>query len=266
MIVRSPRHPALQGVVRLVWATESTAGRARTLEQMLPNGSVHLVLRFDDPVTIFDGPADAVGRRFHALVGGLRDRFWQKDAPDGGASVGALVEPGHGSILGVPAGELAGRHVDLGDVWGADARRVLDHLSQGDAAARLDRFEALVAARVGAAPHPAVRHALARFRVSSASPTVSEVQRESGYSHRYFTTLFHREVGLTPKVYCRVRRTCDALTLLRDARVPLAEVAARAGFFDQAHMNRDFRLITGLSPGAYRAIDPVDAHHVPLTR
>jgi AraC-like DNA-binding protein len=266
MIVRPPRHPALQGVVRLVWATESTAARGRTLEQMLPNGSVHLVLRFDDPVTIFDGPADAAGRRFHALVGGLRDHFWQKEGPDGGASVGALVEPGHGSILGLPAGELAGQHVELADVWGADAARTLDHLSQGEAAARLDRFEALLAGRITMTPHPVVRHALARFRASSASPTVSEVQRESGYSHRYFTTLFHREVGLTPKVYCRVRRTCEALTLLRDARVPLAEVAARAGFFDQAHMNRDFRLITGLSPGAYRAIDPADAHHVPLTR
>ena len=266
MIVRPPRHPALQGVVRLVWATESTATRARTFEQMLPNGAVHLVLRFDDPVTIFDGPGDAVGRTYRTLVGGLRDRFWQKNGPDGGASVGALVEPGHGSILGLPPGELAGPHVDLADVWGADAHCTLERLSHGDAASRLDRFEALLAARVGAPPHPIVRHALSRFRASSASPTVSEVQQESGYSHRYFTTLFHREVGLTPKVYCRIRRTCEALTLLRDARVPLAEVATRAGFFDQAHMNRDFRTITGLSPGAYRAIEPADAHHVPLAR
>jgi AraC-like DNA-binding protein len=266
MIVRPPRHPALQGVVQLVWAAESTAPRAPALEQMLPNGAVHVVLRFDDPVTIFDGPDDAAGRVFHALVGGLRDRFWQKEASDGGASVGALVEPGHGSILGLPPGELSGRHVDLADVWGADAGRTRDRLSDGDAAARLDRFEALLAARVAPLPHPIVRHALARFRASSASPTVSEVQRESGYSHRYFTTLFHREVGLTPKVYCRIRRTCEALALLRDPRLPLADVATKAGFFDQAHMNRDFRAITGLSPGAYRAIDPVDAHHVPVAR
>ena len=266
MIVRPPRHQALQGVVRLVWATDSTAPRVRTLEQMLPNGAVHVVLRFDDPVTIFDGPGDDVGRRFQALVGGLRDRFWQKEGVDGGASVGALIEPAHGSLLGVPASELAGQHVDLGDVWGADARRALDLLAHGDVAVRLDRFEALLAGRVTTAPHPMVRYALARFRASSAAPTVSEVQQESGYSHRYFTTLFHREVGLTPKVYCRIRRTCEALTLLRDERVALAEVAMRAGFFDQAHMNRDFRLITGLSPGAYRAIDPVDALHVPLAR
>ncbi len=95
---------------------------------------------------------------------------------------------------------------------------------------------------------------------------MSEVQRESGYSHRYFTTLFHQEVGLTPKVFCRVRRTSHALALLRDPGIALSEVAARSGFFDQSHMNRDFRTITGLSPGAYRAIDPIDAHHVPQAR
>jgi AraC-like DNA-binding protein len=156
--------------------------------------------------------------------------------------------------------------VDLSDVWGADARRALDLLSSGDVGTRLDRFEALLAARVRTPPHVVVRHALERFRASPTAPTVGEVQRESGYGHRYFTTLFHRDVGLTPKVYCRIRRTAEALSLLRDPRVPLADVAVRAGFFDQAHMNRDFRAITGLSPGAYRAIDPADAHHVPLAR
>ncbi len=48
----------LQGVVRCLWASDATAPRVPTFERMLPIGAMHIVLRFDDPVTIFDDPAD----------------------------------------------------------------------------------------------------------------------------------------------------------------------------------------------------------------
>jgi AraC-like DNA-binding protein len=97
--------------------------------------------------------------------------------------------------------------------------------------------------------------------------SVHDVVRESGYSHRRFIELFVHAVGLTPKVYSRVRRFQRALL---QARVPASEswagVAAAAGYSDQSHFNREFRECVGITPTQYRSIAPRFVHHVPVSR
>src|SRR5262249_62361413 len=73
-----------------------------------------------------------------------------------------------------------------------------------------------------------------------------------GLRQRRFIQLFTAEVGLTPKLFGRVRRSQRARELLRKATEPdWAAMAAACGFFDQSHMIRDFGEFSGLSPVAY---------------
>ena len=105
-------------------------------------------------------------------------------------------------------------------------------------------------------------HALRRFRVVS---DVGEVVRETGYSHRQFVLLFRRAVGMPPKRYCRVRRFKAALDRLAvNPRVAWANLALSAGFSDQAHLVREFRALSGLTPGQYRRLAPTWSRHVPI--
>jgi AraC-like DNA-binding protein len=61
-------------------------------------------------------------------------------------------------------------------------------------------------------------------------------------------------VGLTPKEAARVARMSAALALMRaDAELPLGRVALRAGYYDQAHFNREFARLVGVAPHAWRA-------------
>ena len=131
---------------------------------------------------------------------------------------------------------------------------------------RLDAFEELLAERLPPvrALHPAVAQALHQLATET---NVHHVVMQSGYSHRRFIELFSHAVGLTPKVYSRVRRFQRAL---RHARVPGlssgVDVAVAAGYSDQSHFNREFREFVGLTPTAYRDISPNFAHHVPVSR
>jgi AraC-like DNA-binding protein len=230
---------------------------------------MHVVIRLGHPLRVFDALEDARGRTVgHAVVGGARSTSYLRDVSAPSRSVGAQLQPGAGpALLGVPADELAGRHTPLGDLWGraaADLRERL--LAVADPERRLDLFEAALVSRLASGPglHPAVAHALARF---AAAPEVGAVVRESGYSHRHFVALFRRAVGLAPKAYCRVLRLGDAIALA--AARPAArgaDLALAAGYSDQAHMNREFRALAGLSPGAYREAAPALPHHVPLGR
>ena len=102
--------------------------------------------------------------------------------------------------------------------------------------------------------HPAVSFAVRRLASARIAPLLASVREETGYGERRFATLFCDAVGLTPKVFARVQRLHRVTTELARGDRPLAEVALAAGYYDQAHFNRDFRDMTGITPGSYASL------------
>lgn len=262
--------PALRPYVQTLWATppSRSRGAAPTRERVLPTGAVHVVFRMtDDPLRIYDDVEDATGTAVaRSLVGGARARYYVRSLSEPTPSVGVQLRVGAAEcLLGVPAGELAGRHVSLFDLWGAAAEHVREQLFEaGSPERQLDLLESLLMERLSRvrALHPAVAEALARFRTA---PDVRAAVRATGYSHRRFVELFHCSVGLTPKLFCRIRRFQGALERLVAAPgASWAELAAASGYSDQSHLHREFREFAGVTPGGYRQIAPSSPNHVPL--
>jgi AraC family transcriptional regulator len=71
-------------------------------------------------------------------------------------------------------------------------------------------------------------------------------------SRSHFSRAFKRSLGFSPMEYVVVRRVERAKAMISGTREPLAEVALACGFADQAHLNRRFRDIVGISPGRWR--------------
>src|SRR3984893_9100332 len=81
---------------------------------------------------------------------------------------------------------------------------------------------------------------------------IAAVADRIGLSARRFIDVFRKEVGLTPKLFCRVRRFQKVLRLVQRGRpVAWADVALDCGYYDQAHFIHDFRAFSGLTPTAY---------------
>ncbi|ACG72606.1 transcriptional regulator, AraC family [Anaeromyxobacter sp. K] len=269
MIQRLPI-PALRPFVARLWASEDadaaapgSAGR----ERLLPTGAMHLAFRAaGDPVRLFDGPDDATGRAIgRAVVAGARAAPYLRDRAPGARSVGAMLRPGAARLLfGAGAGELAGRHTALADLWGdAAAAEVTERLAlAGDPARRLALLEALLVARLPrvTALHPAVAEALARLPTEE----VAAVVARSGRSHRHLVLLFRDAVGLAPKAYSRVLRFQRAAAALRGSPAPVAEVALACGYADQAHLGREFLALAGVPPARFRRLAAPFPNHLPL--
>jgi AraC-like DNA-binding protein len=82
--------------------------------------------------------------------------------------------------------------------------------------------------------------------------SISAVCRQVGFSQKHFIEQFRRQVGLTPKRFCRVRRFQKVLEQIgSNGSVDWAEVAFACGYYDQAHFINDFRAFSGLKPSAY---------------
>ena len=99
-------------------------------------------------------------------------------------------------------------------------------------------------------PDPLVRHALSRWvRAESPDfPSISVLTRDLGLSERAFERRFVANVGLTPVAYRRLARFRSVLRLYGEGSRGWASIAATTGFSDQAHLVRDCRAFTGLTP------------------
>lgn len=242
---RSPRHPALRPFVRTLWHGQA-AGEGR--EWVLPTGSIHLVLRLGDaPLRIFEGgEAETVGT---SVLGGPRERPYLRlrTSID---SVGAQLVPGAAPLFGLPAHELAGRHLPLGAIWGSEVEIVREAIAEAAPERRLDLFEDFLLRRLrGEALDPVVRFALARL---TEGEDVGAIARATGYSHRHFLVRFRRGVGLLPSTVQRLLRFQRALRLhARGEASRWADLAQAAGYADQAHLSREFVRLAGMSPAAY---------------
>ena len=87
---------------------------------------------------------------------------------------------------------------------------------------------------------------------------VSELAAGTGWSGRHLTSRFRAEIGLTPKAAARVirfdrarKRLVHKLTAGGDYL--LADLAADCGYFDQAHLAREFRALAGCPPSQWLA-------------
>jgi AraC-like DNA-binding protein len=272
MLLQRPPVRALAPFVERLWHFDDhDDGRSRAArERALPTGKANLVLRLSsEPVRVFAGLDDADGRTFgHAVLSGARASYYLRDTSHPSCSVGVQFRPGGAAaLLGVAAGELAGRHAPLEDLWGRSAASARERLlEERRPAARLDLVEGMLLARVPASEplHPAVVHALARLDARPAC-SIGELAFETGLSHRHLIALFRRAVGLTPKVYARIRRFQRALERAARERVAgWTEVALACGLYDQSHLTREFQAFAGVPPGAYAPLSADRPNHVPV--
>ena len=96
---------------------------------------------------------------------------------------------------------------------------------------------------------------IARSLSHRGSLPLSELARKSGRTTRQVERIFENQVGLSPKLFARVARLRSALELSARMIVPdWSSIAIDAGYFDQSHMIRDFRGLTGETPAGFKRL------------
>ncbi len=110
-----------------------------------------------------------------------------------------------------------------------------------------------VAAGPAPTPTPAVAWADQRLRATGGNIRIGTLAAELGCTRRYLTSRFSAEVGLAPKAVARQLRFARVRERLQRDPAGIAEIAAAAGYYDQAHLYRDFRELAGVTPTEFVA-------------
>lgn len=262
--------PPLTNFIRLFWLYEGYT-LPYMKERVLPTGTVELVINLSEDATwIFDKQRTDQCRRFGgALVCGMHSEYFVIDTTQQSSILGVNFKPGGAfPFFGLPVSELHNIHVSLDTLWGTTARELREQLLEaGTPQMKFSILERFLLARLSsyAGRHPAVAFALKEFQRMPYVRAMADVTAQIGLSQRRFIQVFNEEVGLTPKLFCRVLRFQEVLRFIENGRrADWAEIAGACGYYDQAHFIHDFRAFSGLTPSAYLLNKGEHLNHVPL--
>jgi AraC-like DNA-binding protein len=223
----------------------------------LPSRHLTVVLALGPPTRLAAMPDPRQPpAEFRALAGGLATRpaVIAHDGNQYGIQLD-LTPAGARALLGVPTGELGAGVVRLEDLLGGHVPELLDRLASARTwPARFPVLDEFLERRLGALP-PArtpLRLAWSRLVSTSGAVAVANLADEVGWSRRHLSDRFRAEFGLSPKELARVVRFERSKLLIQRGALPtLAAVAATCGYYDQAHLAREWCSLAGCPPSVW---------------
>jgi len=177
----------------------------------------------------------------------------------GTAQLVIIVFHPHGlnRLLHVPAFELNDKVIPFTDLFDGVGLALQSAIAAADRlTVKLDYIEAFF--RKTASDHPSaddplVTTALDLIQRNKGVFTIRQLTGIIGCNSRQLERKFNTAIGLSPKHYCSIVRTLAFVKSLQSAtpKPNLTRSAYDSGYYDQAHLIREFRKITGLTPSHY---------------
>ena len=189
----------------------------------------------------------------HAGVTGIQERARAYKAMGPTTSILVRFTPTGAACLGLPLVELAGRSVALEDILdGERVRNLVERVCDAPNAETARDMVIDLIAELDDKPDQLVVRALQVLTSSGEDEArVAKVARSLAISERQLERRFLSAIGVTPKRWQQLNRFHAATTAMGTSNVEaLIDVAIGAGYYDQAHFNRDVRRRTGMTPTA----------------
>jgi AraC-like DNA-binding protein len=241
--------------VRTVWVLRA-GGSAAEAQPVVPDGCPEIVLNFGDPVIRLhpDGREEVHPTRL--LVGQMTAGTTLQTG--GQVSLaGIRLHPwAASSFLDLPASLTVDQILPLESAVSSKRVAALLPPDGEDVEQFGESLLWAISAYVSRLPEPSdlARSALTLLSMAAEPSPVSALARQLGSGERRLQRAFASEVGLSPKMFVRILRTQRAMRLaLAQPELTWAQVAARSGYHDHAHLVRDFRQFALQTPTAFRA-------------
>jgi AraC-like DNA-binding protein len=271
LILKYQPSSLLADSVELLWyrGGRDSEPAAMRKEAILPDGCAHLVINLSEDIARFFGGLDS--NQITSLTGSVFSGPQSSPyaiLPTAATVIGVRFRPaGAFPFLRLPVEEFHNIQLPIELVFGKRAVEVRDRLVAArtvqERFALLERFLLQNLCR-SARLHPAVCYAIHTFEAHP-SRGVSDVLAHLGLSERRFSRVFSEQVGLTPKLFQRVRRFQRLIdSFPSNKKVDWSGTAIDAGYYDQAHLIHEFHAFTSITPGAFLAARIEQRSHLPL--
>ena len=228
---------------------ENSSQRVRRRE--LPAGEVALIISLGPQWRSIDPVTEASIGMLRTFVAGLDDTYSLVDSDTPGAAIQVDFTPiGAGQLLQLPMHLVSKRTTELNDLLGSEADRLVERLVEArDWPSRFLKLDNFLLSRIRRYERPTreIDWAWRQLDLSRGSIRVQKISEQLGWTRKRLVKAFRDEVGIPPKALARVLRFRRALAQFTSQK-DFSQLAAECGYSDQAHMIRDFKDLSGLTP------------------
>lgn len=246
------RPPHLAGAVEKIWHSEGAL--AHRGERLLPSGTAELLVILGDAFRVKGPHAKSFAG---ACLSGVLTGPLLIEQPAHHSVLGVRLRPAAArALLGIPLAELDRPVIALDDALGRAATDLAERCHDAQSTEELFRVvAAFVTDRLARATRmdPGIAWSAARIEGSHGRESIAGLQAATGLSKARFAAAFQEQVGVTPKRYARLLRFRHATALLDAGTTSFGDVAQITGYYDQPHMNADFRELAGFPPRRFVA-------------
>lgn len=239
-----PPPQSLIGLVQQFWRFEWALPDGVDVKSWVtPSGQANIVFQFEG------------ARGWQGRVIGPRTKAFQSGKTGHGVLIGALLCPA--SLFywtGREAKSLADAYPRLEEVFGLPGNTVVQSICEAmdDFHKQVEVLSAFLEPQWSAKKEAESRWASEVFaEIASADDVtcISKLAEKFDCSERTIQRLFDRHIGISPKFLVRTRRFQGAVkTMMNRAAIDWADLSLSLGYYDQAHLLKDFRDITGRCP------------------
>lgn len=193
----------------------------------------------------------------NAFVYGQLDHYQDIFAKAGTEMMIIVFQPyGYFSLSGMPAEELRARIIDAHSIFGSPVSSFTDELrsavSYGQSISVIESFFTSLRNihNTGANQLKSIVNTIIQVK---GQLTVNKITGLTGYSERQLERLFQQAIGTSPNRYLQIVRLHHFLSLIRAGnRTESFTIAGlESGYYDQPHLIRNFKKMTGLTPTQY---------------
>jgi AraC-like DNA-binding protein len=233
--------------IQCYWVLEDSApnGIAQTI---VPDGRSELIINLGQPFQ------QEISGTWHSqpavfLVGQITGPFLVR--PQGPArTIGVRFRPeGAGWLFGLPMFELTDSAVaveEISPILHKRLERLAELSSLREQLFALDQLLlSIVEQNEG---DKLVSAAITQFEQANGLVSIRELAAWLGVSPRQFERRFKHAVGIPPKLFSRMRRFQKVFQSMESGATNWVDAAIACGYYDQAHLIRDFREFSGVTP------------------
>lgn len=246
--------PLLQKHVECFWTIQSTPAAETLPDRIYPDGCMDIIFNFADPIR---NPDAQIVNTSRAFVVGNMTTFSAVQATGKLDLLAVRFHPGGiFPFLQMPLHEITDRFADLVESHREFVDGFVERLSeQPTDAHRVKLLEHALLAKLFEKRNvdPISEFTVHRLLATRGSVSVQRMASECGLSLRQLERKFKERVGIAPKLLAQIIRFRQTQTEIRQsAEKDLTVIAYECGYFDHAHMTREFNRFAGLSPSFFR--------------
>lgn len=244
----------LSRYVHFYWIMESDElSLSSTQNRVVPNGSVNLMFHYGDVLNNRDKD-NRITPQFQTMITGQSTNYFDALCTGKSQFVSVVFYPAGARLFyNIPMTHLLNQHLDIANLDPINAKYICEQLAEeADYKQKITIIEKYLLTNFSEKNlynNLRISTALEKAALYGGNISMDELTNLACLSYKQFDRIFSDLVGLHPKQFMKVIRLQNVFRLLSNSsRNNLLDIAFLAGYYDQAHFNKEFKQFTGYTP------------------